>query len=356
MAIATLASILIKIRKLIGLPNPLQISDDTLQDYINSFYNYDLPSQFRSLKLKDKYTFNTIRGQDTYAFDSEHYTTVEMPCYCSKRAIQLFNDPSNFYGANFNWQSQTNFAFGDNTQGPFSGFTTAKPLLASVNNNPFTVQPNNFPAGRVQNLLITANTATSTVNVTDYDNSDGTGTLYVSTPPNDQPTSVPVTPVGNINYTTGQITNLNFPVVIPQGNIIQIQYNPLVLSIPLSILFFQNQFCLRPVPDQGYTIELIAYRQPSQAIDQYVSSGGFPNNTPELSEWWELIACGAAKKFFRDSQDNEGMASMENMLREHYSLAETRTYAQLGKQRIQTIFTDQLQYNYGSSGNGLFGI
>src|ERR1044071_7246405 len=125
MPIVTLSSIYAKIRRLTGsdflqLPDVAIAGDPNsvgIADYINSFYNYDLPAQFRSLKLKDKYTFNTIALIDTYPFNSEQYTTVEMPCYCMKREIALYNDPYSFYGANFNWQQQTNFSFGNGTNG-----------------------------------------------------------------------------------------------------------------------------------------------------------------------------------------------------------------------------------------------
>jgi hypothetical protein len=43
---------------------------------------------------------------------------------------------------------------------------------------------------------------------------------------------------------------------------------------------------------------------------------------------------------------------MDKMLKERYDIAYTRTYAQVGTQRVSTIFADQLQYNYGS---GFFG-
>ncbi len=263
MAYGTLAAIQGKFRRLTGenLSANATSSDANsvgINDYINSFYNYDFPSEFRSLKLKDKYTFNTIQGIDTYAFNSEQYTTVEMPCTCAKREIQLFNDPWSFYGVNFNWQNLENFTSGTGAAGPYSGTASATPLLRSVNNNPYTGStstpytpgtPNygtpNVPgvsqgapayqAGRVQNILITANTATGTCNVTD----DGNGGLIgdVSTSQNQ----------GTINYQTGAITGLYFNQSIPLGNQIQIQYNPVQESIPLSIMLFQNQLTLRPV-------------------------------------------------------------------------------------------------------------
>jgi hypothetical protein len=360
MAIGTLESIILKARKLSGSGTSLQLTNAQIIDYINSFYLYDLPAEMRCLKLKDKYTFNTIRGIDCYPFDSEHYTTVEMPCYCAKREIKLFQDPWSFYGVNFNWQYQVNFATGDATigVGPYTGTLSAVPIIRSVNNSPMVKTPQNpttpyYPTpaqpnfsqsmipSRVQNILITANTALgSTQNVTD----DGNGNLIGDG-------------IGTIDYTSGAIS-ITFNTVVPAGEPIQIQYNPMVnqMAIPQSILYFQNQFTLRPVPDKGYTVELIAYRQPSQAL-LGTTDPDAPDLTgvPELTEWWELLAVGAAKKIYEDRLDTDGMAIMDKMLMERYEVAETRTWAQLGKQSMATLFRDQLTHNYGSGGWGFGG-
>ncbi len=358
MAIATLDAIIKKVRKLTGSGTNYQLTDAQIIDYINSFYLYDFPAQFRSMKLKDKYTFNTQRGIDTYPFDYLHWSTVEMPCYCAKREIKLFQDPWSFYGVWFNWQQFVNFAQGDGTDGTGGSYDASSlpytPLIRSANNNPrvqttltqtsnFLQNPTipSFPQaniGRVQNILITANVSYgSTLNVTD----DGAGNLIgdcVS---------------GTIDYETGQIANLVFTAAIPSGNTIQIQYNPTQPSIPLAILFYQNQFTLRPVPNTGYTIELVAYRLPSQIL-LGTTNPDSPNygGVPEIQEWWETIAAGAAKKVFEDRLDSDGIALMDKMLFEHYALNEVRTYAQLGKQSIATIYKDQLNMNYGSGGYG----
>lgn len=357
MSIATLNDIINKVRRLTGSGSSLQLTDAQIIDYINSFYLYDLPAQFRSLKLKDRYTFNTIRGIDVYPFDSEHYTTVNMPCYCAKREIKLFTDPWSFFGVNFNWQTQENFATGSAAlgSGPYTGTAQSTPIIRSVWNNPMVQSPttptssyypnpsltnpdftNSVIPSRVQNILITANSSLGvTQNVTD----DGAGNLIGDG-------------TGSINYDTGAIS-VTFNNNVPTGESISIQYNPATLSIPLSILFFQNQFTLRPVPDKGYTIELVAYRQPSQALlgsadpENIVSAG-----IPELREWWELLAAGASKKVYEDRLDSDGVSLMDKMLKERYDVAMSRTYAQIGQQRINTLFADQLQYNYGSNGWG----
>lgn len=326
MSIGTLADIRTKFRKLTGAGNPFQLTDDQIDDYINSFYSYDFPAQFRSLKLKDRYVFNTVQGLDTYAFDSGAYTTVQAPCYVAKTATQLFEDPGSFYVGWLNQQQRETFTTGNGTTGGYSGSTNNTPLLASQNTSP-TTNPNKI--GIVQNVLITANTSVSTMNVYDVPNSpwNGTGVLRGDCT------------AGTINYQTGAISGLFFTGLIPSGNDITIEYIPLALAQPQAILFFQNQFVLRPVPDQGYTVELIAYRKPVQAI-------GSATYYPELEEWWEVLAVGAAKKAFEDRGDPAGIAFCDKTLQERYAVVETRTYAQLGKQRAGTIYASQLEQNY----------
>lgn len=435
----TLADAIAKTRLLTGSSNTFQVTDAYIVQQMHSFYTYDLPAKFRSLKLKDIYTFTTNQGQDVYPFNSELYITVDNPCYCAKRELKLFTNPWNFYGVNYNWQQMGNFAFGNGTTGaqtevitaitnstnaqvtsvgnglvtgsevlinnvtgmtelngnsytitvidpdnfflnvdsnlfgvfvndglatwassPYNGFTVASPLIPSVNNDPGPQDNRNlyFPQSRVQNILISANAGYgNTQNITD----DGFGNLiqifdtsspgqtqfgytyyrqYASTTPNSPGKAT-------INYQTGEIIGLTFAQAIPQGTPITIEYNPKVLSIPLSIMFYQNQFTLAPVPDKGYTIELTCYRAPIQALLAADQTGN-----PELSEWWEILAVGASKKIFENRIDTDGIAFIDKMLRERYDIIETRTAAEIGQQRIQTLYTDQLTMNYSQGGFG----
>jgi hypothetical protein len=358
----TLANAVIKTRKLTGSSNSFQVTDEYIVNQMHSFYAYDLPAKFRSLKLKDVYTFTTNVGQDVYPFNSELYITVNNPCYCAKREIKLFHNPWSFYAVNYNWQQYTVFSSGNGTAGPYEGYTTAAPLISSVNNDPGPQNNPNlfFPQSRVQNVLITANVIGAngvglTQNVTDdgegnliqiFQTSNGTNQEYGWTYYRQYASSTPTMP-GNatINYQTGEITGLIFAEDISEGTPIQVQYNPKQFSIPLAIMFYQNQFTLAPVPDQGYTVELTCYRQPIQALLASDMAGN-----PELSEWWEILAVGAAKKIFEERLDTDGVLFIDKMLTERYNIISARTYAQIGQERIQTIYTDQLTHNYGTGG------
>tara|TARA_R110002126_G_scaffold51939_1_gene141834 strand:+ start:6881 stop:7957 length:1077 start_codon:yes stop_codon:yes gene_type:complete len=357
MSIATLGDIITKVRKLTGTGNSLQLTDSDIIDYINSFYLYDFPAEFRSLQLKDVFTINTIENIDVYPFDYVHYSTLSGPAFVDRKLVSLYSNPNSFFDLYFNVQETQDLDTGDGTTGAYSGTLTSVPIRRSFNNNPMTdtqVNPTvtfatgSYPASfaepnpsRVQNILITANTAITTLNVTD----DGNGNLIGDCS------------AGAINYTTGAVTGLVFNSAIPSGNIIKISYYPSNMNVPQAVLFNQNQITLRPVPDRGYTIQIEAWRRPSQVLlgTEPLGDGDVQVTTgiPELLEWWETLAAGSSKKIFEDRQDLDGIIMMDKMLQERYALNETRTYAQLGTNQVETIFNSPMGgcYNFrGSNG------
>lgn len=353
MTVGILQDIIEKVRELSGLGNSDQSTDTKIVKYINSFYLYDLPDDLRVLKLKDVYTFNTIQGVDVYPFDFDSWSTVSAPAYIQKQQVALFQDKSSFDGYSNYIQANQTFDSGDGTTGPYSGTTVAFPIRRSVYNNPMAdtrtaptgISPTGYPPGfnepnisRMQNILITANTATGTLNVTD----DGAGNLIGDC------TS------GTIDYFTGVIASLTFTLAVPDGNDINIQYTNTPLAKPTAILFYQNQFVLSCVPDQGYTVEMEAFREPSKALLGTTSNTAFNlSGRPEEWGWWEMIAFGVAKKFYQDRLDMDGVQMMQAFLDEKISEARTRTYGQLGTRAINTIFrddSDQQNNNYGGWG------
>lgn len=335
MSSPTLSDIQAKVRQLTASQTSNQLSDTEINAFINSFYQNDLPAEFRSLKLRDTYTFNTERGIGVYAFDSVNFTTLEAPARIAKRNVYFTNDLSTFNGYNvwYNQQYIEQMATGDGTTGPYAYTTTNNPVLRSSNNDPTLLS---YPSGRVQNILITAYDSADTYNVTD----DGNGNLIGDAT------------AGTIDYSTGAVTGLVFSANIPSGNPINIEYFPVTYNQPTSILFYQNQLTLFPIPDQGYTVEIEAYRTPTQVLLNTPANAG----VPELNEWWELIAAGASKKFYENRLDDDGIAFMDKMLQEKYAIAEARTYAELGSQQVQTIYSGQLNGLGGQSFGGYFGV
>lgn len=330
MTVATLQDIINKIRRLTGSANDLSLTDNQIKDYINSYYLYDLPAEFRSLQLKDVYTFTTERGVSTYTWDSENYLSVETPVYLNKREIALFFNEREFYGYVPADMYSQNITQGNGSTGPYTGTLQNTPIIPSVNNNPAN---SSYPASRVLNFFIGANSSFGSSQTVSDISSGATGTLTGDG-------------TGSINYNTGALS-VTFSAVVPSGEDITVNYLSQQLARPIGILYLQNQLTLSPPPDQVYVVEVTVYRKPTDVLLE--SSA----NSPELKEWWELIAAGAAKKVFEDRSDDEGVAQMMRMMAERYSVVETRTYVQLGNERVPTIFASQTPnntYNSGFSG------
>lgn len=341
MTYSNLQNIEEKIRILACAGNSLQVTTQDILKKLDSFYSNDLPNDLKVLKLQDVYTINTIQNVDTYPFDFQNWTILKPPAYCEKIQIPLFQNRESFYTYNFNSQFLQTFDSGDGTTGPYSGQTQGTPITRSVNNNPMVSTPTAstqvFPAGypptftthnisRVQNILIGANTATGTLHVTD----DGAGNLIGDCT------------TGTIDYQTGIISNLTFTENVPAGNPINIHYIQSVTGQPFTILYYQEQITLRPVPDQAYTVEIMGMRRPSSVL-LGLTSYTTPDESgiPEMTDWWELCAFGVAKKYYQERLDMDGVQMMDIFLEEQIDKARSTTSAQLGKRQIDTIFKDE---------------
>ena len=143
---------------------------------------------------------------------------------------------------------------------------------------------------------------------------------------------LPATNTSTIDDLTGAVS-LDFGSNIAAGVDIYAQTIQYVVSRPTSILFFANQFIVRPVPDTAYFIELKAYRKPTVLLSTT------PTQSPELQEWWELLSFGAAMKIFADNADFEQMSAFRPYYEEQLLLMQRRTLKQYQNQRASTIFS-----------------
>ena len=318
---ATLDTIRTKIRKVTGRPSPNQISDSEIDQYVNTYYLYDLPENLRLMDLKDYYNFTTIPNVDTYDFaPNQDFITVEPPVYAGGFQMIYYQSSDQFYRvwASINFLQQ--FSSGDGSSGPYTGVLSNTPILRS------TTAAN---GSRTLNVLIST-LDTNGNSVTAHD--DGNGNLI------DDNTQANI---GTINYITGAIS-VTFAQNIQAGAAINSQTVPYVAARPTDILFFNNQFILRPVPDIAYQMQIVAYRSPAA----FISSN--PNQEPELRQWWQLLAYGAALKIFADDADFEQLSKFAPLYEEQLLLVQRRTLKQLANQRAPTQYSDQGLYPYGN--------
>lgn len=308
-----LTTIISKVRKITARPSINQIDDTEIQNYINWFYLYTLPESLRLLNLRDYYTFTTTPNIDTYAFDPQAYISIEPCAYCAQYTMEYHQDPDSFAKR---WPSLTNrnqVSTGNGGAGPYTFNIPNTPFLRSTNVPLGGTVPYTLPTiGTQQNVLIEAPSGSTVVTAQD----DGIGGF-----------SGPA--VGTIDYLTGA-TTVTFGAPIAAGTAIYAQTINYAVSRPNTILFYANQFVLRPVPDTAYFIKVQAYRKPTTLLNSAQS--------PELQEWWELLAFGAALKIFADNGDFEQMAAFRPYYEEQLLYMQRRTLKQYQNQRASSIY------------------
>ena len=298
MANYSLSTILDKIRRICGIGN--SYASDRLMLFIDTAYTQELPASFRALQLKDVYVFECKRNQEIYPFDQNRYLSPEAPCFVSKQPVVLYLEGK--YNREVVMQTHT-IGYGNGSPGPYNGIIPGTPIKKSLNS---LSSVENYPDQITRNLLVTTDDdASQTVS------DDGYGTLYDISSDND---------AGSVNYETGDIS-VTFSQNVPEGSKIDVQYIPYKASKPLEISFYRNQFYLYPIPDKPYIIEITCTRTPSQAL----LDGG----NPELNAMYEWIAFAAAKRFFEESMDMDGIQFCAAAAAERLSHMNTEAYTRV---------------------------
>lgn len=331
MADSSLTAIRTKVRRLTRSPSTAQISDAQIDEYVNTFILYDFPEQIRLSALRTVLTFYTQPGVDVYETSSDpnntlfnfknKYVAVHPPIYLA--GIQGFYTQWRdvFYGyyPQTNTIAQTGL-FGDGITTTFTGTVVARPMLQ-------------------RNVIFTAIDATGTSMVlTDNPASNTIGALGLPNTPQTLPS-----PYGQINYITGAFTIVFPSAPAAQEPIIveNIAYQP---GKPLAMLYYDQKFTIRPVPDKSYAVSIEADIRPTEllAFDQ----------SPQLAQWWQYIAFGTAKKIFEDRMDMDSVQLILPEFKMQERLCLRATLTQQANERTVTIYTQGKNYGFGWFGTG----
>jgi hypothetical protein len=98
------------------------------------------------------------------------------------------------------------------------------------------------------------------------------------------------------------------------------------------ILFYDTQLVLRPVPDKVYKVQIGAVIRPS-------SMGVLDAKHPDLDDWSEYIALGAAIKIYRDRFDFESANALKEDFRKQEIICMRRVIRQQTDLRSSTMLT-----------------
>jgi len=315
---ATFEKIKEKVRKLTKSPSTTQLSEDSLKEYINNFYLYDFPQIVQTTDLFKNISFSTTPNVDSYSTTigdfllnlknfKDFVIMTDQPVFLAGREIRLFQDPQDFYNHYRQVKTLGSIGTGD---GIITNFTY---------NLPTTVLHNSV-------LIGSLNAAGEALIVKDLPNTDTYGREANAGTMRDNANNN----VGTINYLTGAI-DITFGAAPAAGADITYELFPFQATIPDGILFFDNTFTLRPVPDKVYEVELKVRVQPTE----------FDNNAdlPIVEQWSDYIAYGASKKIFEDRSDMESVNSIMPEFERQQILVMRKTNLNKSKERTSTIFT-----------------
>jgi hypothetical protein len=304
-----------KVRKITGRPSANQLSESGLNDYLNSFLVYDLPLHTRYFYNKQRYSFQMTPDEASYSISDikNEYSNFEPPVYIDGSEISFYQDERSFY-ARFPKQ-KTSVTLSSGTAaigvGPYTGTFSATPI------EPGTV------------VISTIDTSGASLVAVDDGSGGFTGDVSA----------------GAIDYETGAITALTFTSAVEVGETIYMSANNYVSGKPLAMLYSNNEFKFWPAPDRAYTVEMIAYPNPT------ASEIGSGDVFPELNQWADTIAFGTALKIFTDNLDLESYGKVQILFDEAKRLAERRTLKQLSTQRVSTIYSSSSYQNTGFNSN-----
>lgn len=380
MAVSSLLAIREKVRKLTRSLTEATLPTNILDQYINTYVLYDFPETLRLFNLRSTFSFYTSPFVDVYTTTNvssplynftNKYIITDSPIYIGGRQAQYYQSRNQFFGIYPLVNSiQSIGQTGNGSTTSFSGVINSQQANIPITSNQIIcLLKNNV-------LFSSVDIYGNGVAMQDTPILDSTtglptlyGSLYNALAYNDQPYNVttntngyPVIslippyddtlsgfPTNNfINYITGEFT-VTFPTAPDSGITINSQTIPVNPTLPQSLLFYDGQFTVRPVPDQPYRVDMEVFIQPTELLSA--------DQTPELSEWWQLIAFNAAKKILEDRLDYDSINLFMPSLKEQERLVLRRTIVQQTSQRGATIYTENTAGAYGSgwfNGGGQF--
>ena len=352
-----LTDVILYVRRILKQPNPQDISDATIGDYLNRFYVYDVPARIQTFELKTQYPLELTPNVDQYNAPITYlpggaviptYNSYLTPAYIDGYPIvmqQSHDQWMKLFPNRFLNQYQQN---GTGGAGPYSFSTASVPVVQGHRDQ--NIQPpgnTTNPGGLQEGLLtssvyVTAIDVNGNLNVAQDDPYPGgvhtntTGNLIQYDPLN--PGNAPSI-VGTVNYLTGAVS-VTFLYNIPTTSQINYQCIPYSPGRPQAVLFYDNVFSFRPLPDKTYLFQIDAYYNPAAFL---LTSNAVPYR------WMaEYLARGTARKILQDYGDVEQLQLYEPMFREQEAFVLRKTYRQNSNTRVGTIYQGQTSFAPGA--------
>jgi len=324
MSTSTLAQIKKKVRRLSASPSINQLTNADLEEYINTFMDQDFPSHLKIWNLNDTIDIYTVANEDQYDFDTSENFAITQPVYVDGFQATYSQSRDEFFRVYPKLVTEYTGSSGDGSAGPYTFTISQTPIL------------------KRQVTLSVVDSTGNTQSCHDLPDplSETTGTFIDNTSP------ATSTLVGTINYVTGAVS-ITWTNTVDAAQSIKAKVSNYQASRPNGVLFFKDKITMRPVPDGVYRVTFNVYRKPIQLLSN--------DSSPEVQQWWQYIAFGAAIKILQDRQDMESIQNLIPFFKEQEALVLYRTATQMSDQRTATIYSQASGLNQNGFGGG-FGL
>lgn len=332
-----------------------------IDDYINDFYLYDMPEDLRSLRLRNFYQFTTIPNCGTYAIP-QNIIQIYDPVYVDNYQFAFYQDPNIFYRIwpelNFINQAISVTVSGQATY-PFTLTQTPVQQGTVV----IGLQPNQDGSPSPAFETFTDKDTPIPLDIPIQQKFTNPGTLTGS-----------FGGTGTIDYLTGAVSITYASAPTNSGVNINAHYHPYVASRPRDIMVWQQQVFMRPIPNDVYAVKMMAYMLPTTVLSAATNatvrpslsvapgttnssapaantvtiqgfsgqSGSLPTDLPQFSEFWQLLAYGAALKIFAEDGEHEEYSRYTPYYEKAKLLVQRKTLKQLSQNRIQTQYAENV--------------
>jgi len=309
---ATLADIRTKVRRLTRSPSDTQLTNAEIDSYVNDFLLYDFPEHLRLFTFRTTLSFytqpnvavyetNTVDvANPLYNFKNAYITTHD-PVYISGYKAYFTQSRNDFFSLYPEIQGRIQIGTGDGVTTNFTGTLSTTPVL------PYAV------------LFTSIDNANAGMSL--YDTL-GDGDLYGD-----------LGAASDINYVTG-VYDITFTNPPDTGKAVYAQVVGYSAGRPMSMLYFDNKFTLRPVPDISYEVKIETYIRPTELV----AAGDYPM----LEQHYKYIAYGAAKTIFEDRMDMDSVQLITPEFKQQEMLVQRRTLIQQSNERTATIYAQSL--------------
>lgn len=410
---STLIAIRKKVRRLTNSPGQSSLTDNDLDQAINTFYNNDFPYSIKIDQMRFIYNLYTQPYIDRYPLDINYIQGIRSPAYFDGTQGSFFKDRQQFYNLwpklPAKYQESTSTLTGNVTgiaqpTNPTEITSIAHSLstgavvtfsniggMTQLNNNSYeitVIDDNTFSLNDIDNTAYGAYTSggtwssnnqtfsftiqgpflseevtiggISTSGTAIQISDDGNGNLIylqtnlqTSSPAKntnpaepgmynqnlDNPGLNNPTIIGSVNYITGLFSfTLPNGVSLANGELLTIFVSQYQTGRPYSLLFFNNEIIVRPIPKLVHHITFEVYYSPVQFMATV--------DHPILNQWWQYIAYGAACEIQRERNDFESVSALqEGMKRQEAMVLERQAVEEIGQPNF-TLFNSTIPNTY----------